>query len=112
MEAGEQLAGSAMNAEEIAEVQARYSHLVNYVDQDPCVPIDPMSYIDSNGLPLRTTPMLAGVRTRWIFCSRMGQTLLSEIALADFLTSVVGTNKSWTGNRPLETEEDDVQNLL
>jgi ankyrin repeat protein len=49
MEAGEQLAGSAMNAEEIAEIQARYSHLVNYVDQDPCVPIDPMSYVDSNG---------------------------------------------------------------
>lgn len=38
-----------LNATEIAEIQARYSYLTNYVDQDPCAPIDPMSYVDSNG---------------------------------------------------------------
>lgn len=49
MEAGELLVGATVNAEEIVEIQARYSHLVNYVDQDPSAPIDPMSYVDSNG---------------------------------------------------------------
>jgi ankyrin repeat protein len=49
MEAGELLAGVTVNAKEIVEIQGRYSHLVNYVDRDPCAPIDPMSYIDSNG---------------------------------------------------------------
>lgn len=38
-----------MNAIEIAEIQARYSYLTNYVDEDPTAPIDPLSYVDSGG---------------------------------------------------------------
>ena len=38
-----------MNARDIAEIQARHGYLVNYADDDPCAPTDPMSYADSNG---------------------------------------------------------------
>ena len=38
-----------MNATEIAEIQAKYRHLTNYVDEDPTAPIDPLSYVDSGG---------------------------------------------------------------
>jgi hypothetical protein len=34
---------------EIAEIQGRYRHLINYKSVDPCAPIDPLSYEDSNG---------------------------------------------------------------
>jgi len=31
------------------ELQEKYSHLVNYGATDPNAPIDPLSYVDSNG---------------------------------------------------------------
>lgn len=34
---------------EIQAIQERYSYLVNYESDDPNCPIEPMSYIDSNG---------------------------------------------------------------
>jgi ankyrin repeat protein len=34
---------------EIREIQSRYRHLVNYQQEDPDAPIDPLSYVDSNG---------------------------------------------------------------
>lgn len=38
-----------MNATEIAEIQAKYRYLTNYVGEDPTAPIDPLSYVDSGG---------------------------------------------------------------
>jgi ankyrin repeat protein len=49
MDAFELLVGATVNEVEIAEIQAQYGYLTNYMDQDPCAPIDPMSYVDSNG---------------------------------------------------------------
>ncbi len=37
-----------MTIEEKGEIQSRYRHLVNYGD-DPDAPIEPMTYVDSNG---------------------------------------------------------------
>lgn len=34
---------------EIADIQSRYDYLVNYETDDPDSPIDPLTYIDSNG---------------------------------------------------------------
>jgi ankyrin repeat protein len=34
---------------EIHEIQYRYRHLVNYQETDPDAPIDPLTYVDSNG---------------------------------------------------------------
>lgn len=38
-----------LTAAEIAEIQGRYSYLVNYETDDPDSPIDPLTYTDSNG---------------------------------------------------------------
>lgn len=34
---------------EVAEVQQRYRYLINYAADDPTSPIDPLTYVDSNG---------------------------------------------------------------
>lgn len=34
---------------EIREIQEKYSYLINYDAEDPECPIDPLSYVDSNG---------------------------------------------------------------
>jgi ankyrin repeat protein len=34
---------------EIREIQFRYRHLVNYDETDPDAPIDPLTYVDTNG---------------------------------------------------------------
>jgi len=34
---------------EIEELQKTYGHLVNYESEDPEAPIDPLTYVDSNG---------------------------------------------------------------
>jgi ankyrin repeat protein len=34
---------------EIQQIQVKYFYLVNYESDDPNSPIDPMSYVDSNG---------------------------------------------------------------
>lgn len=34
---------------EIAELQERYSYLINYESNDPGSPINPLTYVDSNG---------------------------------------------------------------
>ena len=34
---------------EIQELQAKYSYLTNYEAEDPDAPIDPLTYVDSNG---------------------------------------------------------------
>jgi ankyrin repeat protein len=38
-----------LTSAEIAEVQQRYSYLTNYSADDPTDPIDPLTYVDSNG---------------------------------------------------------------
>jgi ankyrin repeat protein len=38
-----------LNEIEVAQIQERYSYLVNYEADDPEAPIDPLSYTDSNG---------------------------------------------------------------
>lgn len=38
-----------LTAAEIADIQSRYSYLVNYDAVDPDSPIDPLKYTDSNG---------------------------------------------------------------
>lgn len=34
---------------EIEELQTKYSYLTNYESEDPEAPIDPLTYVDSNG---------------------------------------------------------------
>jgi ankyrin repeat protein len=34
---------------EISEIRKKYSHYGNYESEDPDAPIDPLSYVDSNG---------------------------------------------------------------
>jgi ankyrin repeat protein len=34
---------------EVQELQKKYSYLVNYESEDPDAPIDPLTYVDSNG---------------------------------------------------------------
>src|SRR5690242_2610644 len=34
---------------EVQELQAKYSYLTNYEAEEPDAPIDPLSYVDSNG---------------------------------------------------------------
>ena len=34
---------------EVQELQAKYSYLTNYQAEDPDAPIDPLTYVDSNG---------------------------------------------------------------
>ena len=34
---------------EIKELQTKYSYLMNYEAEDPDAPIDPLTYVDSNG---------------------------------------------------------------
>jgi ankyrin repeat protein len=34
---------------EISELQHKYRHLINYESDDPDEPIDPLTYVDSNG---------------------------------------------------------------
>jgi len=34
---------------EIRELRRKYHYLVNYEGDDPCSPIDPLTYVDSNG---------------------------------------------------------------
>lgn len=38
-----------LSEEEINEIQKRYFHLINYESGDPNSPIDPITYVDSNG---------------------------------------------------------------
>jgi ankyrin repeat protein len=38
-----------LSDKEIRDIRANYSDLLNYEDEDPNAPIDPMSYVDSNG---------------------------------------------------------------
>jgi ankyrin repeat protein len=38
-----------LSAAEIEELQKTYSHLVNYESEDPEAPIEPFTYVDSNG---------------------------------------------------------------
>ncbi len=39
----------SLTSDEIAELQQRYSYLMNYSGDDPNAPIDPLTYTDSNG---------------------------------------------------------------
>jgi ankyrin repeat protein len=34
---------------EVQELRAKYSYLTNYEAEDPTAPIDPLTYVDSNG---------------------------------------------------------------
>jgi ankyrin repeat protein len=53
-----------LNLNEIAEIQARYYYLTNYDKDDPGAPIDPVTYVDSNGDALLHIASAAGdVRT-------------------------------------------------
>jgi ankyrin repeat protein len=38
-----------LTLEQKQQLQDRYRHLTNYLDDDPLSPIDPESYVDSNG---------------------------------------------------------------
>jgi ankyrin repeat protein len=38
-----------LNDEAIAELQKKYDYLINYDSSDPTDPIDPLTYVDSNG---------------------------------------------------------------
>ncbi|MFJ2990863.1 ankyrin repeat domain-containing protein [Collimonas sp. NPDC087041] len=38
-----------LNDEAIAELQNKYDYLINYESSDPTDPIDPLTYVDSNG---------------------------------------------------------------
>ncbi len=38
-----------LKPEDVADIQARYHYLVNYESDDPNTPIDPATYVDSNG---------------------------------------------------------------
>lgn len=39
----------ALTEDEVRELQRRYSHLTNYQAEEPGAPIDPLTYVDSNG---------------------------------------------------------------
>jgi ankyrin repeat protein len=39
----------SLSSEATAEIQKRYFYLANYSSDDPTDPIDPLTYIDSNG---------------------------------------------------------------
>jgi ankyrin repeat protein len=45
---------------EIAEIQKRYYYLTNYEDDDPGAPINPTTYVDSNGDSLLHIASAAG----------------------------------------------------
>lgn len=38
-----------LTGDEIRKIQSEYRDLINYEDGDPTAPIDPMTYVDSNG---------------------------------------------------------------
>lgn len=38
-----------LTEKEVQEIQARYSYLTNYEAEEPDAPIDPVTYVDSNG---------------------------------------------------------------
>lgn len=38
-----------LNDDAIAQLQTKYDYLINYDSSDPTDPIDPLTYIDSNG---------------------------------------------------------------
>lgn len=38
-----------LSAEAVARIQKKYDYLINYSSSDPNEPIDPISYVDSNG---------------------------------------------------------------
>jgi len=53
-----------LNSDEIVELQQKYRHLINYQADDPTTPIDPLTYIDSNGdTLLHIAAMLGDERT-------------------------------------------------
>lgn len=39
----------SLSEADVRELQKKYSHLVNYESEDPDDPIDPLTYVDSNG---------------------------------------------------------------
>lgn len=39
----------SLTSAELAEIQHGYRHLINYSADDPTSPIDPLTYVDSNG---------------------------------------------------------------
>lgn len=48
----------------VAELQKKYDYLINYESDDPSAPIDPLTYVDSNGDNLlHIAAQLGDVRT-------------------------------------------------
>lgn len=53
-----------LDSEAVAELQAKYDYLINYESSDPNEPIDPLTYVDSNGDSLlHIAAQLGDVRT-------------------------------------------------
>jgi ankyrin repeat protein len=53
-----------LNQEAVAELQKKYDYLINYESDDPSDPIDPLTYVDSNGDNLlHIAAQLGDVRT-------------------------------------------------
>jgi len=75
-----------LNAVEIAEMQKRYYYLTNFQEDDPGAPIDPTTYVDSNGDSLlhiasaagdlRTVELLIGAGVRIDLLGDMDNTAL------------------------------------
>jgi ankyrin repeat protein len=49
-----------LTPEEVSELQSRYRYLTNYESEDPEDPIDPSTYVDSNGDKLLHIAAYAG----------------------------------------------------